>query len=122
MYKAPFQAASYSYVCPHPGWSLYVGRSDRIVGFCVDNSLGVGPVWKPFESALDRARPLLARHVSDSFANEVTQDGCSFLPQTIAHGLRRWDQPLRSVIGKDGRTSHPGVGTLDACCWEVIDP
>lgn len=116
-----FQAAAMSYVCPHPGWSVYVDRSDRIVGVCVDD-LMASP--KPYQRAIDRARVLLARHVSDSFAADITEGNvCSLLPQRIAHGLQRWTSPLRLVIGKDGRTTyHPSVGTLDACCWEVIDP
>ncbi len=122
-YDAPFQAAAMAYVCPHPGWSLYVDRRNRIVGLCVDDSVGVGSVSKPYEGALDRARPLLAKHVSVSFAADVTKDACSYLPQTITHGLRRWEQPLRNAIAKDGSQVYQSpVGTVDACCWEVIDP
>lgn len=111
-----FQKATRRYLCRPPGWSVYVDASERIVGLCVDNKLWPNPI----EEHLQRAAPLIAKHMGEELAEELTKGTCRFEPESVGHGLIRWKQDLPNVVKPDGTVSyHPNVGTLQACCWEL---
>lgn len=116
--EATFQNATHRFACKPPGWAIYVSANDRVVGLCVDNKLRPDPI----EDYFTRARRLVGTHWGVDLAADITKDKCLFEPETVAHGLLRWEQGLPDVVNPDGSMSyHPNVGSLWACCWEVKD-
>lgn len=111
-----FARATHRFVCKPPGWTVYADDRDRVVGFCVDDKMWPDPI----EDYFKRTRRLMGQHINPEFAADITQGECSFEPESVPHGLLRWEQQLPAVINPDGtKTDHPNVGTLQACCWEL---
>src|SRR5262245_18006909 len=64
--ETTFQHATHRFVCKPPGWAVYVGDNDRIVGLCVDDRKRL-----PMEDYLPRARRLLSRHFGEALTTEI---------------------------------------------------
>lgn len=125
--SVPFRAATTQTVCAPPGgWTLYTDANERIVGVCVDDfitDLRKGAAPKEVESNLDRAKPILMKHFGSELATDITSDHCALMADRVPRGLRRWSQTPRRVLQPDGTFGYgPSTGTVNTCCWEVIDP
>jgi hypothetical protein len=116
--ETTFQHATHRFNCKAPGFTVYVGDEDRIVGFCVDNK-----VWpKPIATELERAHRLFAKHFGTKLADKLTEGMCPLDPESIEPDLLRWHQAIPWVQGPDGSWRyHPNVGSIWSCCWEVRD-
>lgn len=118
--ELPFQRATQQHKCGPPGWSLYVDATRRVVGVCVDDRTAT--VERPRAKHIDLAAELFFNRFGSKFAQEVTRDECTREPVRVPHGLLRWSQDVPRVRGPDGTPQYsPPVGTLAACCWEVIE-
>ena len=125
--SVPFRVATTQTVCAPPGgWALYTDANERIVGLCVDDlipGLKDGVLVGKLESDLDRAKPLLMKHFGSQLSADITNGICPLGVERVPHGLRRWSQTPRSVRRPDGTLTYgPSTGTVNTCCWEVIDP
>ena len=110
-----FQNATQTYQCAPPGWVVQTDESKRIVGLCVDDYFAK----LPRETALDRARTILGRHLEASLVDDMTSGECASV-EDLPHGLLRWLQPQPKVVNDDGTLSPPAKsGAHWACCWEV---
>lgn len=114
--ELPFQQATHRFFCGPPGWSVYVGAADRVVGICVDDDLRSQPI----QHSLDRGRSLLAKHFGAALASEIAVGAeCPYRPERTARGLVRWEQRQPYIKNPDG--SLKNLGSHNACCWEVAE-